>query len=196
MGGSPSRRPLKMLIVGIDWSITSPALTIFDTESNRPIAFYAMRNRKRLVSSDDIITLFEPITEYENDIERFDKMANLYIDVIKEYKIKNVFLEGFAYRAMGNTYSIGESTAMVKYYLWKAGINLEIFQPSAIKKDFTDKGNASKTLMWDTYSSREEYIDFIRILNLERRGDKIPSPVDDIVDSLAIAEMGAKSLAL
>lgn len=184
-----------MIIAGIDYSMNSPAMVLFNTETNKPIGVYAVKQKKRMVSHDPILTLFEPVTDYKNDIDRFDQLANKFVDVLKEHNVTEVGLEGYAYRSVGAVYTIGECIGMLKYNLLKNNINLTIFQPTEVKKHMTGKGNANKTAMFNSYTSRDDYIDFLKILNLEKRGENIPGPIDDIVDAITIAELTACHLA-
>lgn len=183
-----------MIIAGIDYSMNSPAMVLYNTEIDKPISVYAVRQKKRMVSYNPILTLFDPVTDYKNDIDRFNQLANKFVDVLKEYNVTEVGLEGYAYRSVGAVYTIGECIGMLKYNLLKNNINLTIFQPTEVKKHMTDKGNANKTAMFDSYTSRSEYIDFLKILNLEKRGERIPGPVDDIIDAISVVELTAARL--
>lgn len=183
----------------IDWSMTSPALAICEagTESEvngRPlylpkvVQYFGFKSLKRHKSIDGI-TLFERVKDYETDVDRFEQLTDAFVNEIHQRGIKVVFMEGYAYGAKGNTFTIGECTGILKYKMWKLGITFIVLQPSAIKKYATGKGNANKTLMYDSYVEQTGH-DMIAALGEVRNGDKIPAPVNDLVDAYWILNCG------
>lgn len=171
-----------MNYAGIDWSMTSPGLVIGNSPNPDDLLYYGIRQKKKQVSKAANIILLEPNDSYFSNIERYDTLARTYVDILKRHNVTQVWAEGYAYGATGNTFNIGECTGMLKYHLWKAGINLDILQPGEIKKFATGKGNANKTLMYQAYINKTGHrLD--QLIDDEVKGDKIPSPVNDLVDS-------------
>lgn len=175
---------------GLDWSMSSPGLAI---QSENEVLFYGIKQKKKHVSSNKNIVLLDPVAVYKNDAERYFLLSAMFIEILKEHKITTVFLEGYAYGASGNTFNIGECTGILKLSLWKSGIDLIVLQPGEIKKFATGKGNANKTAMYDAYIAQTGH-DFAADINDERRGDKIPSPVNDLVDAFFILGCGLSKI--
>lgn len=162
--------------------MTSPGLVIGNSPNPDDLLYYGIRQKKKQVSKAANIILLEPNDSYFSNIERYDTLARTYVDILKRHNVTQVWAEGYAYGATGNTFNIGECTGMLKYHLWKAGINLDILQPGEIKKFATGKGNANKTLMYQAYINKTGHrLD--QLIDDEVKGDKIPSPVNDLVDS-------------
>lgn len=171
----------------IDWSMSSPAMAIGSSANPDDLLFFGVKTKKKHFSIQNF-HLYEPVTDYENDIDRFSRLAKPFIVALVSHNVKTVFMEGYAYGANGNTFSIGESTGVLKYMLWKAGIDYVIVQPGTIKKHHTGKGNANKNLMYDAYVESTGQ-DMIALLG-EHRGANIPAPVNDLVDAYAILQVG------
>lgn len=182
---------MKTKYAAIDWSMSSPAMVIGNSNNPDDLLFFGVKTKKKHFSILNF-HLYEKVEFYENDIDRFSKLAQPFIDELVFHNVKIVFMEGYAYGANGNTFSIGESTGVLKYMLWKAGVEYRILQPGTIKKNHTGKGNANKNLMYDEYV-RLTGQDMIALLG-ERRGANIPAPVNDLVDAYAILQTGINSV--
>lgn len=170
------------MYAGLDWSMSSPGLVIGNSPNPEDLLYFGIRQKKKQHSNSANIKLFEVDDVYSNNSERYYKLAKRYVDIIEEHDVEIVFMEGYAYGATGNTFNIGECTGILKLLLWQRGIELVIFQPGEIKKLATGKGNANKTLMFDAYIDKtNHHLD--KLIDDERKGDKIPSPVNDLVDA-------------
>lgn len=182
-------------IAGIDFSMNSPAVTIGKVgDSFSDLSFYAFRQKKKQNSNDSQVTLFDYPTSYELDVDRFEQTTDIIIGVLEKNNVKTVYMEGYAYAASGNTYTIGEATGILKYKLWKKGIDLTIMQPSEIKKIATGKGNANKELMLEFFGQECcGFSIFTAIGEQDYSNGKIPSPITDIVDSYFIWKAGIKT---
>lgn len=173
-------------VAGIDYSMSSPAMVIFD---DNEYTFYGIKAKKSMVSKSDKVILFEPVKDYEHNIERYEFLANLFVDILKAENIKDVYIEGYAYGARGNVFNIGENTGILKYLLYKNGINLTVFQPNEIKKVATNKGNANKVLMYEAFKNDGPF-DLEDILSVEATDTKIPAPINDMVDAYYVLKTG------
>lgn len=174
---------------GLDWSMSSPGLVIGNSPNPEDLLYFGIRQKKKQHSNAKNIVLLEPNDNYSNNSERYFNLATQYVDILKEHDIDTVFCEGYAYGATGNTFNIGECTGILKLLLWQNDIELIIYQPGEIKKIATGKGNANKTLMYNSYiNNTNHYLD--RLLDDEKKGDKIPSPVNDLVDAYFILQLG------
>jgi len=186
------------MIVGIDYSMSSPAICVcigeFKIENCK---FLYITNKKSAEGSFES-GRFEGILlkEWKHNAERFDKLASITRDYIFEHwpedldgDAPTIGLEGYAMGAKGQVFNIGENTGMLKYYLQVLeGWELTTYAPSSIKKFATDKGNANKELMYE-YFVKETNMDLSKVFGIDINPEKITSPVSDIVDAYYIAKI-------
>jgi hypothetical protein len=100
--------------------------------------------------------------------------------------VTDVLLEGYSMASRGLVFNIAENTAILKYKLWHADVELRTAAPTTIKK-LAIKGNASKDEMYDAFLA-ETNIDLKT--ELSYTGNKVSSPVGDIVDSYYACKYG------
>lgn len=175
-----------MYIVGVDFSITSPSITLLkDGVIER---MYAIRATKKQESLDSRIILLEyPL--YKTDLERFDKLSNLLLNLIPN-DIDYGYIEGYSYSSNGVVFNIAEATGLFKYKFFKK-YNKELITlaPSHVKKHATEKGNSKKRQMLDAFKVKE--FDMYNSFGLiDENLEKIKSPIDDLVDSYWVARCG------
>jgi len=91
-----------------------------------------------------------------------------------------------AYNATGRVFNLAENTGILKYKLYQAGIPVDILEPTKVKKFFTEKGNADKPKMYDTFL-KETGVDLQQIITPNKT--LLGSPVTDIVDAFAICKL-------
>lgn len=169
--------------------MSSPGLVIGNSPNPEDLLYYGIRQKKKQISLQKNLILLEPDDAYSCNSERYYKLAKRYVEILIEHSIDTVYMEGYAYGASGNTFNIGECTGILKLLLWQNDIELIVLQPGEIKKFATGKGNANKTLMYDSYVSKtNHFID--KLMDDERKGDKIPSPTNDIIDAYFILQCG------
>jgi len=178
-----------MIIVGIDYSMSSPAICIHtgDAWSFDNCQFHFLTDKKKFSGSKApfIASLHESYTTQE---ERFDNISNWAISLLP--KASRVFLEGYAFGAKGVVFQIGENTGILKHKLWKSvKAPITILAPSVIKKEATGKGNANKELM---------HVAFIKETGYDLQGHFLSkvgeSPMSDVIDAYYIAKCGFKIL--
>lgn len=158
--------------------MTSPALCVYD--DNYKLNFlnckhfgYTKTTKK---FTYDNIFINKP-DEFSSSEQRFDFISNWACNIIDDYNADFVGMEGYSYGSKSNRlFEIGENGGVLKNKLFLRDKKLEIFAPSDIKKCFTNKGNANKTLMYEILKDREQ-IDL---------GKNTSSPVSDIIDAYAI----------
>lgn len=180
-----------MVLMGIDYSLTSPALCIYDDNGAKQwdykkCKFYYLSSMlKILVVNNRYDGKLYPA--YKNDEDRYDKLSQWVIDVAKKHAVEKVYLEGYAYNATGKVFNIAENTGCLKQKLFKDNINFEVFAPKDIKKMATNNGNANKEKMYESFLS-ETQIDIRKDINITAL--KQWNPISDIVDSYFITKRG------
>lgn len=176
------------MYAGIDYSMSSPGLVVGNSSNPDELMYYGFRQKKKQVSTKPNIILME-YPEYTCNEERYLKLASIFVEILKKNDVKKVWLEGYAYGATGNVFNVGENTGVLKNLLWLAGIEFEAIAPNVAKKYLTGKGNANKTAMFESYIAKTGH-QLDKLIDDERKGDKIPSPVHDLIDAYTMLQVG------
>ena len=185
-----------MKIIGIDYSLTSPAITVFNGNddwgsggSNITHHCLAKNQRQRQRWSERDLKNIEIsiYKEWSTDLERYhflaDWVINKCITAMNPVRPK-AYIEDYAFAATGRVFHIAENTAILKDTPSKWGIKYELIPPTVIKKYATGKGNANKEKMYDAFT-QETHRDLMHEFNT-----KLNNPITDIVDSYYIAKYG------
>lgn len=180
-----------MILMGIDYSLTSPALCVYDDNDTKKwdynmCKFYYLSNMlKILVVNKRYDGRMYP--SYIKDEDRYDKLSEWVLDIAKKNKVEKIYIEGYAYNATGKVFNIAENTGCLKQKIFKAKIDFEVFAPKDIKKMATGNGNANKEKMYESFIN-ETNIDIRKDINITAM--KQWNPISDIVDSYFIAKRG------
>jgi len=167
-----------MRIAAIDYSMTSPAICVANTE--KPLSFencffYNISNIKNKPYRENIhYTEMKYITD---DEERFDYLSNWAVEALQVNNVEKVIMEGYSFGSKSSRlFQIGENGGVLKHKIFRMNIPLIKLAPTEVKKVFHGKGNASKEDMIEALFTKEGI----------RLGDNAKSPIGDIVDSYAI----------
>ena len=178
-------------IIGIDYSLTSPAVCInIDGE----LIFYYLTNKKKWIGKQS-----ENIIGYEHDdwtdpIERFKNISTFVFQVLGKHisptigyrSIDKIYIEGYSFGSKGQgLFQIAENCGILKYRLMEMNLKYDTVVPSVVKKGATGKGNADKDKMYEAFV-KETKIDLKKIFDTE----KVGNPISDIVDSYYIQKVG------
>lgn len=173
-----------MVIVGIDYSMCSPAICVYDTETElkfENLHFFNINDKKKLKGSYGNIRI-ETFPVYNTQEERFRNICNWAGKVLVDMKVESAAIEGYSFGASaGLVFNIAENGSLIKQFMSLNSIPFTTPPPSQVKKSFTGKGNSKKDAM---------VLKFEEILNVkinEILGIKpMAKPIDDIVDSFAV----------
>lgn len=174
-----------MMIAGCDWSMTTPAICLYDDHT--PFTFdnckhiFLTSKKSAARSVGNIHGMLMP--EYEHDMQRFEIIANWGAQILKAAGVKQVCIEGYSMGSSGKVFNIAENAGLFKYFMYKAGIEYITPAPTTVKKQFTGKGNANKDAMHDALVSRYG-VSVAERLNLSASA----SPVADVVDAFAMVD--------
>ncbi len=183
-----------MIIAGVDYSITCPAITIFDDSKEfcfgNTKTFYFQgsvskkeQKRRNSLGVDNIFHGYQE-SEYSCETERFYNLAKSCFDVIKDNRVEKVIMEAYALGGTGKVFNIAEATGIFKFLLFREGIPFELYPPTVIKKTFKGNGSGKKEMMLQKFEEMNG-INLNSILGFKRK-DLTASPISDIVDSYAI----------
>jgi Holliday junction resolvasome RuvABC endonuclease subunit len=168
-----------MRIVGIDYSLSCPAICIKEggyyslhylTSIKKHVGYKITKNPNFSIIGES------HIKEYSCNEERFDNIGEWALSLLEPTDIVNI--EGYAFAAAGLVFNLAENTGLLKHKLWKAGIKYHITPPSAVKKFATTKGSANKELMCSAFVSHTGF-DIFEVFNTK----KPVSPINDICDA-------------
>jgi hypothetical protein len=174
-----------MAIIGIDYSLTCPAVSVINPEDQsfqESSHFFLTDTKKYAGRWNNVIGLMHK--HYTSEIQRYEQIAKWATDFVTEGD--QVFIEDYSMGSTGKVFHIAENTAILKYLLYRKGINYITVPPTVIKKFYSGKGNATKDKMYDAFV-RNTGIDLKVIVG---NTGKLASPVTDIIDAFSIGLYG------
>jgi hypothetical protein len=182
-----------MIIAGIDYSMTSPAVCVFDGDEDfnfqKCRVFYYTTKPKYAVRQIDSWLGYQlssflatPPTE---PIARYEYLSDWALPPL--LSADYICIEDYAYGAKGQVFNIGENTGILKYRMWQQNKKYSTVAPTQVKKFATGKGNANKEAMHDAFAT-ETGINLMGVY--KAKGEKIINPVSDIVDAYYICKYG------
>jgi len=172
-------------IIGIDYSLTSPAICV-NINGDDILMFYYLTNKKKYIGqmSEDIIGYEHK--EWTDPIERFKYISDFALDIISPLISPQIFIEGYSFGSKGQgLFQIAENCGILKYRLQEQNLSYQTVVPSVVKKGATGKGNADKDMMYEAFV-RDTNIDLKKIFDTE----KVGNPISDIADSYFIQKVG------
>ena len=177
-------------IVGIDYSLNSPAICIADDNFDfNKCSFHFLTSKKKHIGKFGKNIFGYEIKDYNTPIERFSNISTLALDIIHKHKSNTakVFIEGYSFGSKGQAvFQIAENCGILKYRLQMSPSMLyDTIVPSVVKKYASGKGNADKQLMYDSFV-KHTGVDLMKMFDM----NKLNNPVTDIIDSYYIAKVG------
>ena len=173
-------------IIGIDYSLTSPAVCVDGKK------FYYLTSKKKwqVKISEDIIGYAHK--EWTDPIQRFTYISDFVFDILFTTNNPTIFIEGYSFgsKAQG-LFQIAENCGILKYRLLEKGYGYNTVVPSVVKKGATGKGNADKDKMYEAFV-KETKVDLKKLFDT----DKVGNPISDIVDSYFIQKVGNEHLSI
>jgi len=185
---------MKTWVMGIDYSMSCPAVTIINRDGDftfdRCQMFYLSDNAEKTILPN-ISNVRMPV--YNSNEQRFDIISTWATNII--WSIGNakceVFIENYAMAGKGRVFEIGENTGLLKHKLHKMGIQFYLIPPTVIKQFATGKGNSDKNMMHEAFIQKTG-INLMQ--HYQPKAKKVGSPVGDLVDSFFIANCGWEGL--
>lgn len=175
-----------MIVAGLDWSMTCPAICVYDTK--KPLtfsncSFFFLTDKKKYDGSFKNVHGFK-MPLYDSDEERFDIISSWAMTILRQHGVKQACLEGYSMGSKGKVFHIAENIGLLKHKMWAAKLAFITPAPTAVKKQFTGKGNANKEAMYDELRRRCVDTDLEVLLDCKASD----SPISDIVDSFAMTD--------
>ena len=181
-------------IVGIDYSLNSPAICIVgDNFDFNNCTFHFLTSKKKHIGKFGKNIFGYEHKEYDTPIGRFSNISMWALDIIHKHKkdTAQVFVEGYSFGSKGQAvFQIAENCGILKYRLQMSpSILYDTIVPSVVKKYASGKGNADKQLMYDSFKEHTKK-DLLKMFDM----GKLNNPVTDIIDSYYIAKVGYENI--
>jgi hypothetical protein len=198
--------------IGIDFSINSTAVTIlYDEGGSRMFSFVpnyrpelsafkihkALSEHITVISYDKASNTKDPIVDQAIKLKNADNLSTQIVNAISPYVTDEnveIRIEGFSFGSKGNSFIdlVTYNTFLKVKLIQKWGHCISVVPPKSLKKIYTGNGNASKCDMIRQYLKNNEtsFAKALIDLGLDKEGEFVlPKPVDDIIDSRALAEV-------
>ena len=172
----------KKTIIGIDYSLTSPAVCVNDGK----LKFYYLTTKKKWIGQQSKDIIGYEHKEWTDPIQRFTYISDFVFDILFTTNNPKIFIEGYSFGSKGQgLFQIAENCGILKYRLLEKNYGYNTVVPSVVKKGATGKGNADKDMMYEAFV-KETNIDLKQIFDTE----KVGNPISDIADSYFIQRVG------
>lgn len=187
----------RTLYIGFDWSLNSPGIcSLLEIEGGESELTFGYYHKEKISGfSDNMIWLGDP-SRYKNGNQfvRYEFLRDSALRFVKtrganSWHHVNVSIEGYSYGSKGFTFEIGENSGFLISGIrsgFKGCVPIKI-PPSAVKKEGTGRGNASKEEMVQAFMI-ETGIDLIGSSGFQT----LKSPLSDIADSYYVMKAGKK----
>ena len=179
----------KKTIIGIDYSLTSPAVCVNDGK----LKFYYLTTKKKWIGQQSKDIIGYEHKEWTDPIQRFTYISDFVFDILFTTNNPKIFIEGYSFGSKGQgLFQIAENCGILKYRLLEKNYGYNTVVPSVVKKGATGKGNADKDMMYEAFVKELPEYNLKKILDTEKTGN----PLSDIVDSYFIKKVGYENLSL
>lgn len=175
------------MIAGLDYSMTSPALCLYNGAGEFSFdncTFHFLTQTKKYEVKTNNIT--GHYFEYNDEIQRYDIISSFFIDIILDNDVEKVFIEDYSLGSKGRVFNIAENTGIIKYRMWLLGVPFETIPPTVIKKFATGKGNANKERMQEVFEQENT----VRLKEEFNMTEKQWNPSSDLIDAYYICKYG------
>jgi Holliday junction resolvasome RuvABC endonuclease subunit len=177
-----------LIVAGIDYSMTSPALCVYNTETGEfsfdNCTFYFLTQSKKY--EIDTENIHGMLFEYDNEMQRYDIISSYFLDRLLENTVDKVYMEDYSMGSKGRVFHIAENTGVLKYRMWSFGMTFEAVPPTVIKKFATGKGNANKERMQEVFEEQNQ----VRLKKVFNMTEKQWNPSSDLIDAYYICKYG------
>jgi hypothetical protein len=176
-----------MIHVGIDYSMTSPAVCVHEGEVfawDNCRVYYLTKTKKFEGVFGNIIG--HPYPDFAFPEQRFNNISEWVMELLTIAggatvglnADMSITIEGYSMGSKGQVFHIAENTGLLKHKLWNNRIPFDTPAPTTIKKFATGKGNSPKERMHECFVI-ETGVDPASILDCKPHGN----PCSDVVDA-------------
>jgi hypothetical protein len=176
------------LWIGLDWSLSSPALTVYSTKDDKYDCFYWHKKQQDVFAVGQF-RFHQNQKQPEKNFERTIEIQQWLVQSIKSISTptKKIFalFEGISYGSVGRVCQLAENLGVSKFQLL-TNFNSVVKEvsPKSVKKFATGNGSCDKLQMYEQWYKTTN-IDLTELLKIS---NKSSSPIQDIVDSYWIVQ--------
>lgn len=206
--------PRYQRIIGIDMSLTNPGLTVLNLKT-KTASMYCLRNRQKEKNGQTrvevgpfqdwtlSVSVLEPPpgeeeTQCPNFVEvglfryrgYFQLVMQLLAVIGKESEGAVIGIEHYSFMSKNTnaTSILIELGSLLRGLLMTQGYPVLELPPTTVKNLFSDSGRASKDDMHAAFRTFFELPSLYGLLHLQEKGyTATPHPIEDLVDSMAVA---------
>lgn len=180
------------MIVGIDYSLSCPSICFQNPKGITEIHYVtSTKTVQDTYKSKNYRFVGHAYPTYHNDQDRYNALSEIFIGPILDNKITSAVFEGYSMGSKGRVFNIAENAAVLKHKLYLCGVTVSDYAPTVIKK-YAGKGNFDKFEMYQAWYAKTG-INLYDLFGLKESKSKVPSPIQDIVDSFFVYDF-AQSL--
>lgn len=179
-----------MRYVGIDYSLTSPCICIFEGEtfSFDKCAFHFLTSAPKFEDKFGSNIFGHSHEVFSCDEQRYFNIASWVLKHLKDGD--KIIIEGYSMGSTGRVFNIAENAGLLKHYLWTANMQYQVVPPTVIKKFATGKGNANKDAIQQSFINETG----VNIKDLLHMTEKQWNPSSDIIDSYYMCKYGVQNV--
>ncbi|MCK5020071.1 MAG: crossover junction endodeoxyribonuclease RuvC [Candidatus Peribacteraceae bacterium] len=175
-----------MIIAGIDYSMTSPGIAIYDTSKElnyENVYFHGFSSTKKHPGRKDMnMTVHRLPKIWKSDESRYRWIASAVISILNGKGVGIAAVEGLSMGSRsGMMLNVAQNQGELRQQLEKQAIEFILLAPTSVKKHFQGKGNATKQQMIDKFIEKTGVS-----LGKKVGTTKYGGPVSDLVDAYAI----------
>lgn len=174
-------------VLGIDYSVTCPALCLTDGTTHQWWVNYRLSGKPYSELPDVVWNA----STTEGEVPRYIELSQWVLSVVKSTQPSVIVLEDYAFGAHGRITQLSENAGTLKVMLYKyyKSIPLHVVAPTTMKKFATGRGIATKDDIWAAFIQREPHTEPWAKL-CHPKALRIGSPVADIADAYFLAQYG------
>jgi len=176
-----------MFIAGIDYSLTCPAVCVYNGADTRPT--FRECHYHYLTKTQKYVGRFGPCMghaypSYDHPMVRYSTIADWVVDCLRRHRselweVPLVGIEDYAFSANGRITDLSEYTGILKHKLYDMGIPYKTISISSVKKALVGVGNADKGKISEVYGKE--------IPSVFQLGK---SPISDCLDAYGVLLAG------
>ena len=202
--------PEKRFVIGLDISLTSPGICVFDNSTNEYTLYYSRQRRRDPVqvqwdgiyNEKHVVLRFLEMRQYSRQREErkrhtietprwavYNDKSNIICQVLGQYPSaeSELYIEGYSFMSQGGSAptKLYEFGGVLRTKLYELGYSIIEVPPTRIKSLFTGSGRSKKRDMYNKWISLG-LPNLYDLFSFPKVPKHVPKPIEDIVDAFAL----------
>jgi Holliday junction resolvasome RuvABC endonuclease subunit len=176
-------------ILGLDLSVLSPGIVVLKNNNYYAYFFPNVQYRHCFKKSQDNFHVEAlPVINHSKSLQhRYEQISHQIKNICKHHNVTEVVMEA-SFAGQGNsTKVLYELGGIIRQDLHRLKIPFQEIHPTKLKLHFTGYGKSKKKDMYNTFINKG-FPDLYQLLNVFTSSDKVPTPIQDIVDATALID--------